>query len=67
LGWIGKRRYIETVTEKATNMAQFIYLDHRQPPARPQAREAMLPWLSGLGIGFANPHSMHRATGSSRG
>ena len=42
---------------------QFIYLDHQATtPLAPEAREAMLPWLSGPeSIGFANPHSMHRA------
>ena len=43
--------------------AQFIYLDHQATtPLAPEARAAMLPWLSGPeSIGFANPHSMHRA------
>jgi cysteine desulfurase len=43
--------------------AQFIYLDHQATtPLAPEAREAMLPWLSGPeSMGFANPHSMHRA------
>ncbi|MFM5893496.1 MAG: aminotransferase class V-fold PLP-dependent enzyme, partial [Novosphingobium sp.] len=43
--------------------AQFIYLDHQATtPLAPEARDAMLPWLGGPeGIGFANPHSMHRA------
>ena len=43
--------------------ADFIYLDHQATtPLAPEAREAMLPWLSGPeSIGFANPHSMHRA------
>jgi cysteine desulfurase len=43
--------------------AQFIYLDHQATtPLAPEAREAMLPWLSGPeAMGFANPHSMHRA------
>jgi cysteine desulfurase len=43
--------------------AQFIYLDHQATtPLAPEAREAMLPWLGGPeGMGFANPHSMHRA------
>jgi len=41
----------------------FIYLDHQATtPLAPEAREAMLPWLSGPeSMGFANPHSMHRA------
>ena len=40
-----------------------IYLDHQATtPLAPEAREAMLPWLSGPeSMGFANPHSMHRA------
>lgn len=43
--------------------AQFIYLDHQATtPLAPEARAAMLPWLSGPeSIGFANPHSMHKA------
>ncbi len=43
--------------------AQFIYLDHQATtPLAPEAREAMLPWLSGPeSMGFANPHSMHKA------
>ncbi len=43
--------------------AQFIYLDHQATtPLAPQAREAMLPWLGGPDeMGFANPHSMHKA------
>jgi cysteine desulfurase len=43
--------------------AQFIYLDHQATtPLAPEARDAMLPWLGGPeGMGFANPHSMHRA------
>ena len=62
----GSRRYIETKPRKATiaNMAaQFIYLDHQATtPLAPEARDAMLPWLGGPeGIGFANPHSMHKA------
>ena len=62
----GSRRYIETSVRKATivNMAaQFIYLDHQATtPLAPEAREAMLPWLAGPGsMGFANPHSMHKA------
>ena len=36
-----------------------IYLDYQATtPLAPEAREAMLPWLSG--DGFANPHSPHR-------
>jgi len=40
-----------------------IYLDHQATtPLAPEALEAMLPWLSGPdNMGFANPHSMHRA------
>jgi cysteine desulfurase len=40
-----------------------IYLDHQATtPLAPEAREAMLPWLSGPeSMGFANPHSMHKA------
>ena len=62
----GSRRYIETKVRKATiaNMpAQFIYLDHQATtPLAPEARAAMLPWLGGPeGMGFANPHSMHKA------
>ncbi len=40
-----------------------IYLDHQATtPLAPEALEAMLPWLSGPeAMGFANPHSMHRA------
>jgi cysteine desulfurase len=43
--------------------ADFIYLDHQATtPLAPEAREAMLPWLSGPeSMGFANPHSMHKA------
>lgn len=43
--------------------AKFIYLDHQATtPLAPEARAAMLPWLGGPeGMGFANPHSMHRA------
>jgi cysteine desulfurase len=43
--------------------AQFIYLDHQATtPLAPEARAAMLPWLAGPEtMGFANPHSMHRA------
>ncbi len=43
--------------------AQFIYLDHQATtPLAPEARAAMLPWLGGPeGMGFANPHSMHKA------
>lgn len=39
-----------------------IYLDHQATtPLAPEAREAMLPWLSGPEAGgFANPHSIHR-------
>lgn len=42
---------------------QFIYLDHQATtPLAPEARAAMLPWLAGPeSMGFANPHSMHRA------
>ena len=59
------KRYIETKTRKATfpNMTHdFIYLDHQATtPLAPEARDAMLPWLSGPeSMGFANPHSMHR-------
>ncbi len=41
---------------------QFIYLDHQATtPLAPEARDAMLPWLSGPeSMGFANPHSMHK-------
>ena len=40
-----------------------IYLDHQATtPLAPEALEAMMPWLSGPeAMGFANPHSMHRA------
>lgn len=40
-----------------------IYLDYQATtPLAPQAREAMLPWLAGPeAMGFANPHSPHRA------
>ena len=40
-----------------------IYLDHQATtPLAPEARDAMLPWLSGPeSMGFANPHSMHKA------
>jgi cysteine desulfurase len=40
-----------------------IYLDHQATtPLAPEALQAMLPWLSGPeSMGFANPHSMHRA------
>ena len=40
-----------------------IYLDHQATtPLAPEAREAMLHWLAGPeSIGFANPHSMHKA------
>ena len=43
--------------------AHFTYLDNQATtPLAPEAREAMLPWLSGPeSIGFANPHSMHKA------
>lgn len=43
--------------------AQFIYLDHQATtPLAPEARAAMLPWLAGPeAMGFANPHSMHKA------
>lgn len=43
--------------------AEFIYLDHQATtPLAPEARDAMLPWLSGPeSAGFANPHSMHKA------
>ncbi|HCF25585.1 MULTISPECIES: aminotransferase class V-fold PLP-dependent enzyme [unclassified Novosphingobium] len=43
--------------------ADFIYLDHQATtPLAPEARAAMLPWLAGPEtMGFANPHSMHRA------
>jgi len=39
-----------------------IYLDYQATtPLAPEAREAMLPWLSGPeAVGFANPHSPHR-------
>ncbi len=39
-----------------------IYLDYQATtPLAPEAREAMLPWLSGPEeMGFANPHSPHR-------
>jgi cysteine desulfurase len=39
-----------------------IYLDYQATtPVAPEAREAMLPWLSGPEAGgFANPHSPHR-------
>jgi cysteine desulfurase len=42
--------------------AQFIYLDHQATtPLAPEARDAMMPWLTGPEtMGFANPHSMHR-------
>jgi cysteine desulfurase len=42
--------------------SDFIYLDHQATtPLAPEARDAMLPWLSGPeAMGFANPHSMHR-------
>lgn len=40
-----------------------IYLDNQATtPLAPEALKAMLPWLSGPeAMGFANPHSMHRA------
>ncbi|QOV94394.1 cysteine desulfurase family protein [Novosphingobium sp. ES2-1] len=40
-----------------------IYLDYQATtPLSPQAREAMMPWLAGPeAMGFANPHSPHRA------
>lgn len=40
-----------------------IYLDYQATtPLAPEAREAMMPWLAGPeGLGFANPHSPHRA------
>jgi len=40
-----------------------IYLDHQATtPLAPEARDAMMPWLSGPeSMGFANPHSMHKA------
>ena len=40
-----------------------IYLDYQATtPLAPEARDAMLPWLGGAdGVGFANPHSPHRA------
>lgn len=43
--------------------AKSIYLDHQATtPLAPEALAAMLPWLSGPdSMGFANPHSMHRA------
>jgi len=43
--------------------ADFIYLDHQATtPLAPEARAAMEPWLAGPeSMGFANPHSMHRA------
>ena len=39
-----------------------IYLDNQATtPLAPEAKEAMLPWLSGPeAMGFANPHSTHR-------
>lgn len=41
----------------------FIYLDNQATtPLAPEARDAMLPWLSGPdAMGFANPHSPHKA------
>ena len=43
--------------------SDFIYLDHQATtPLAPEARAAMLPWLGGPDtMGFANPHSMHKA------
>ncbi len=43
--------------------ADFIYLDHQATtPLAPEARDAILPWLAGPeSMGFANPHSMHKA------
>ncbi|MGB7656222.1 MAG: aminotransferase class V-fold PLP-dependent enzyme [Novosphingobium sp.] len=47
--------------------AQFLYLDHQATtPLAPEAKAAMLPWLGGPDtsdglVGFANPHSMHKA------
>ena len=40
-----------------------IYLDNQATtPLAPEARDAMLPWLSGPeAYGFANPHSTHKA------
>lgn len=42
---------------------KLIYLDNQATtPLAPEARDAMLPWLSGPeAMGFANPHSPHRA------
>lgn len=42
---------------------KLIYLDHQATtPLAPEARDAMLPWLSGPeAMGFANPHSAHKA------
>ena len=39
-----------------------IYLDYQATtPLAPEARDAMMPWLSGPEApGFANPHSPHR-------
>ena len=44
-------------------MRSMIYLDNQATtPLAPEAREAMLPWLSGPeALGYANPHSAHRA------
>lgn len=44
-------------------MRNIIYLDNQATtPLAPEARDAMLPWLSGPeAMGFANPHSAHRA------
>jgi cysteine desulfurase len=43
--------------------AHFIYLDHQATtPLAPEAKAAMMPWLAGPeSMGFANPHSMHKA------
>ena len=42
---------------------KLIYLDNQATtPLAPEARDAMMPWLSGPeAMGFANPHSPHRA------
>jgi cysteine desulfurase len=58
-------RYIETIPPKAifsTMTSVPIYLDNQATtPLAPEAREAMLHWLSGPeSPGFANPHSMHK-------
>ena len=68
-GWglgLEAQRYIETRVPKATfanKAADLIYLDHQATtPLAPEALQAMLPWLSGPdAMGFANPHSMHKA------